>query len=172
MYKKKTKTLRIPLRYLPNKLTSKDKQKQLTYLKKSRKLYKKHIYYSRPKIPSFTNKVSPHIKKAMKIYKIKNMTPNKALSVKTGCSLNALRKIINKGEGAYYSSGSRPNQSARSWGLARLASSVTGGKAAAVDFSIIEKGCKHNKKAYKLALTAKQKYKSGHSATKKINIKQ
>jgi hypothetical protein len=52
-------------------------------------------------------------------------------------------KIINKVR-AYYSSGSRPNQTAKSWGLARLASSVTSGPAA-VDFNIIDEGCRHDK---------------------------
>jgi hypothetical protein len=55
--------------------------------------------------------------------------------------------------GAYYSSGSRPNQTAESWGKARLASSITGGKASKVDFHIIKDGCNHTKKAYKLAHT-------------------
>ena len=58
---------------------------------------------------------------------------------KTGCQLSALKQIVKKGEGAYYSSGSRPNQTPQSWGLARLASSLTGGKSAAVDFNILEK---------------------------------
>jgi len=62
-----------------------------------------------------------------------------------------LKKIVNKGEGAYYSSGSRPNQTPQSWGHARLASAVTGGKASKVDFGIIEKGCSHTGKAYRLA---------------------
>ena len=35
--------------------------------------------------------------------------------------------------GINISSGSRPNQNAQSWGLARLASAITAGKAAAVD---------------------------------------
>ena len=65
---------------------------------------------------------------------------------------NALKQIIRKGEGAYYSSGSRPNQTAQSWGIARLASAITSGNASKVDFHIIDKGCDHNKKAYKLAI--------------------
>ena len=76
---------------------------------------------------------------------------NKELSKKTGCKISALKQIIRKGEGAYYSSGSRPNQTARSWGLARLASSVTGGNAAVIDFHILKDGCDHKKKAYLLA---------------------
>ena len=46
-------------------------------------------------------------------------------------------EIVKKGQGAYYSSGSRPNQTGHSWGRARLASSITGGKASAVDYKIL-----------------------------------
>jgi hypothetical protein len=81
-----------------------------------------------------------------------------------------VKQIVKKGEGAYYSSGSRPNQTAKSWGLARLASSITSGKSAAVDYNIIEKGCKHNKKAFILANKSRKKYKFGHSKTKKIKF--
>ncbi len=48
-------------------------------------------------------------------------------------------KIINKGQGAYYSSGSRPNQTAYSWGLARLASVIMGGPSRKIDKDIWEK---------------------------------
>ena len=101
---------------------------------------------------------------------IKNITPNAELAQKTGCSLSALKKIVRKGEGAYYSSGSRPNQTPQSWGLARLASSITAGKAAAVDYDILEEGCDHNKKAFILANKSKKKYKYGHSKTKKTTV--
>ena len=90
--------------------------------------------------------------------------------MKTGCKLSALKHIIKKGEGAYYSSGSRPNQSAKSWGLARLASSLTAGKSAAVDYDIIEKGCNHKKLAFILANKSRKKYKFGHSPNRKISI--
>jgi hypothetical protein len=49
---------------------------------------------------------------------------------------------VKKGQAAYYSSGSRPNQTASSWGLARLASSITGKKASIVDYHILKKECK------------------------------
>ena len=146
------------------------KKKQIKMLIQSRKLYKKQKYFTRKKLSSFKNQKSNHVLNAQKIYKIKNIIPNKELSKKTGCSINTLKKIVNKGEGAYFSSGSRPNQTAQSWGLARLASSITGGKAAAVDFQIISKGCKHYKKAFKLATKSKKKYKYGHSKTRKISI--
>ena len=96
--------------------------------------------------------------------------PNKELAKVTGCSLSALKKIVKKGEGAYFSSGSRPNQSAQSWGLARLASSITSGKAAAVDYDILDKGCNHKKTAFILANKSKQKYKYGHSKTHKVTV--
>ena len=101
---------------------------------------------------------------------IEKITPNAELAQKTGCKLSALNQIVKKGEGAYYSSGSRPNQTATSWGLARLASALTSGKAAAVDYAIIEKGCKHNKKAFRLANISRKKYKYGQSKTKKKTI--
>jgi len=164
-------TTKFPVRYIPNKLTRKDKQKQIQMLKKSRKMYKKGKYYTRKQIPSFKSKKSNHITDAYKIYNIKNIKPNQELAEKTGCSLSALNQIVKKGQGAYFSSGSRPNQTAQSWGLARLASSITAGKAAAVDYNIIEKGCKHNKKAFILAKQARKKYKFGQSATKKVAVK-
>ena len=121
-------------------------------LNKSRRLYKKKQYFPRKKLPSFHSKKSKHILNAERIYDVSSIRPDKTLSRKTGCSINALKQIIRKGEGAYYSSGSRPNQTAQSWGIARLASAITSGNASKVDFHIIDKGCDHNKKAYKLAI--------------------
>jgi hypothetical protein len=119
-------------------------------LLKSKKLYKQNKYYTRKKV-SYKNKTSKHIMNARKIYNIKSMIPNKELVKKTGCKLSALNEIVKKGEGAYYSSGSRPNQTPQSWGLARLASALTGGKAAIIDYDIIKKGCNPKKKAFILA---------------------
>jgi hypothetical protein len=163
--------MKIPIRYLPKKLTRRDKKKQLNMLLKSKKMYKQHKYYTRKSVASYKNKKSSHLSDASRIYNIKNITPNQELVKKTGCKLSALKQIVKKGEGAYFSSGSRPNQTAQSWGLARLASSLTAGKAAAVDFDIIDKGCKHNKKAYILANKSRKKYGYGHSKTKSVSIK-
>jgi hypothetical protein len=96
--------------------------------------------------------------------------PSELLAQKTGCTLDALQQIVKKGEGAYFSSGSRPNQTAQSWGIARLASALTAGKAAAVDYNILEKGCQHNKRAFLLAKQSRKKYRFGHSKTKKVKI--
>jgi hypothetical protein len=164
------KIINVPIRYVPKGITKKDKQKQINMILKSKNLYKKNKYYTRKMIPSYKNKKSNHVLNAYKIYNIKNIIPNKELSQKTGCKISALNQIVKKGEGAYYSSGSRPNQTPQSWGLARLASSITSGKAAAIDYDIINKGCNHNKKAFILATKARNKYGYGHSKTKKIKI--
>lgn len=168
---KKIQTLSIPIRYLPRNISKKDKKVQVKMLLKSRKLYKKDKYYTRKAIPSYHSKTSKHILKARKIYNVNTIVPSKELSRATGCSIQALNKIVEKGRGAYYSSGSRPNQTGESWGLARLASSITGGKASAIDFNILEKGCNHSKKAFKLAKMSRKKYKYGHSKTKHVYLK-
>ena len=41
------KNINFPIRYVPRKLTLKYKQKQINMLLKSKKLYKKHKYYTR-----------------------------------------------------------------------------------------------------------------------------
>ena len=149
--------IKFPKRYVPKMLTKKDRKKQITMLQKSKKLYKKHTYYTRKQLSSYTNKISEHVLRARKIYNIENITPTTELANKTGCKLSALQQIVKKGEGAYYSSGSRPNQTTQSWGLARLASALTSGKAAAIDYDIIDKGCNHKKKAFILARQSRKK---------------
>lgn len=46
------------------------------------------------------------------------------------------KQIIKKGMGAYYSSGSRPNQTPMSWGLGRLASVILNGPSRRIDKNI------------------------------------
>ncbi len=162
--------IKFPIRYLPKSLTTRDKNTQLKMLVKSKKLYKINKYYTRKKLSSYKNKKSKHIENARRIYNITNVRPNKELAMKTGCTLAALNKIVSKGEGAYYSSGSRPNQTPQSWGIARLASSLTAGKSAAVDYEIIKNGCNHKKRAFIMANRAKKMYKYGHSSTKKVKV--
>ena len=147
-------------RYLPSTLTKKDRKKQSQMLLKSRRLYKKGKYYTRTKLASYPHKVSSHIQNAQRIYGLTTIQTNKQLSKATGCSIKALKKIVNKGEGAYFSSGSRPNQTPQSWGIARLASAVTGGKSAVVDYKIIEEGCDHKKRAFKMANKTRKSYTS------------
>lgn len=172
MKTRKSSNLKVNVRYLPKRLSSKDKQRQIQMLQKSRRLYKKGQYYTRKKVASFPEKRSPFLSKAEKIYGVSKIGATPELAKSSGCSQKSLREIIRKGEGAYYSSGSRPNQTAQSWGVARLASALTSGKAAVVDYSILEKGC-HPKtsKALRLAKQAVKKYGRTLRRAPKVTVK-
>lgn len=167
---KTKKKRKINMRYLPKKLSFKDKKRQSNMLLKSKKLYKRGQYFTRKPLKSFQSKPSSHILKAKKIYHVEKIGATNELAKKTGCSKSALKKIINKGEGAYYSSGSRPNQTPQSWGIARLASALTSGKSAAVDYEILIRGCKIGSKGYKSARTARKKYGYGKRRVQKVTI--
>ncbi len=163
--------MEFPLRYLPTTLSPKDTKTQTKMLIKTRKMYKQHKYYKRRLLPSYKHKTSKHIQNARNIYNIPDITPSEELARKTGCNLSALKQIVRKGEGAFYSSGSRPNQTPQSWGLARLASALTAGKSAAIDYEIIKNGCNHNKTAFILANKSRKKYNNGHMKTRKRRIR-
>ena len=107
------------------------------------------------------NVLFSNVLKARKIYGVEKVIPSEELASRTGCSVEALDKIVKKGEAAYYSSGSRPNQTGHSWGYARMASAITSGKAAAVDYNILEEGCSPTSKALMLANVARKKHKFG-----------
>jgi hypothetical protein len=162
--------MKINLRYLPRRLTKNDRRKQSNELNKSRKLYKKGFYHTRKNVSSFISKPSHFVEEAKRLYRVDKIGATNNLAKATGCSKSALAKIINKGEGAYYSSGSRPNQTAQSWGIARLGSALTSGKAAAVDYNILAEGCKSNSKALKLAKKARRKHGRGTRRVPKTNI--
>lgn len=162
--------MNIPVRYLPKFLTQKDRIQQRCQLKRSRAAYKKGKYLSRKKVKSFKSKKSDHISRAEKIYSIKNLKLDKNLAKRTRCKLKGLKQIMKKGQGAYYSSGSRPNQTAHSWGYARLASSITGGKASAIDNHILEEYCDKNSRALKLSRLAIKRYKHGTRRVPKVKL--
>ena len=142
----------IPKRYLPKTLSQRDRTKQRKNILKSRRLYKRHTYFTRPKVKSFKSKPSGHVQTAKRMYKVDTIRPSLNLAKRTGCSQKALRKIVNKGRGAYYSSGSRPNQTAESWGIARLASAISGGPASKVDYDILKDGCSKTSRALRIAI--------------------
>ena len=140
-----------PKHYNPTTLTRRDRKIQQAQLNKSRRLYKKGKYHVRRKVKSFKSKKSGHIVNAKRMYNVNRITANRVLAKRTGCTVKALRTIVKKGMGAYYSSGSRPNQTAQSWGRARLASAITGGPSARVDMGTLKRGCNRKSKALKLA---------------------
>ena len=144
--RKKEKDEKMKRNYVPPKyyanLSKKDSEKQIENIHRAREAYKRGEYISRPKLKSYKHKESRHIVKAKKKFGITSMKDLKLLSKKTGCSVASMEKIISKGKGAYYSGGSRGNQTPSSWAYARLASSITGGPAAHYDKKqLIEGNC-------------------------------
>ena len=131
------KTIRkIPRKYTA-RLTKKDKSKQKKNLIKSRKMYKRGIYVDRPQLKSYPKKRSQWIVKFEKRYNRK--ITDKNFIHKNIISKKGQNKIMSKGKGAYYSSGSRPNQTPTSWGLGRLASVIMNGPSRRIDKKIWDK---------------------------------
>ena len=87
---------------------------------------------------SFKNKKSNWTQKFEKKYG-EDVKSYKQISKATGIPVPALKAVVKKGMGAYYSSGSRPNQTAESWGKARMYSYIMGGPTRKVDHHITEK---------------------------------
>jgi len=147
----------IPQNYVPKYLSKKSKSTAIKELKKSRKSYKKGKYYTRKKLPGFKKQKTSWSSKVIEIY---DLEKDKAINLdvlvkKTKCTKKVLNKIIKKGMGAYYSSGSRPNQTAQSWGKARLYSAISGGPASKTDGHLLIEGCETNSKALKLSKKSK-----------------
>ena len=94
--------IHVPLRYVPKGLSRKDKKKQVHELLKSIQMYKKGKYYTRKKV-GYPVVKSKHLANVRRIY-----GQDVSLDMKIGCTKSTLEKIVRKGEGAYYSSGSRP----------------------------------------------------------------
>lgn len=114
--------------YVPPSLSKEDRKKQIKSIKE------KTI---RPKIKSFQSKRSSFVKRFEKKYgyKINNFSRiSKEIITKKG-----IDEIMAKGRAAYFTSGSRPNQTPTSWALARLASVIMNGKARKVDEKIWKK---------------------------------
>lgn len=149
---------KLPKKYIPKHLSRQDKKKWADEIQRSKQSYKRGEYYVRKPVKTYKHKKSSHIDNALKIYNMVSLFDNTkkeplhTLSKKSGCSVETLQKIINKGAGAYYSSGSRPNQTPQSWGIARLASAITGGKSSYIDRHELLEGCSKNSKALKLMM--------------------
>ena len=116
---------KINPKYVPKSLTPADKKKQIKSIKDKTE---------RPKVKSFTSKRSSHTVAFEKKYGTK--ITDDTFITKNIISKAGMDQILKKGVGAYYSSGSRPNQTPGSWSRARLASVIMGGKARQVDSKI------------------------------------
>ena len=124
----KDKKTGLPKTYLPKSLSPEDRKKQLKSIKEKT---------DRPKVKSFQSKRSSWAEKFENKYG-KKITNDSFIS-KNIISKVGIDKILDKGRGAYYSSGSRPNQTAESWARARLASVIMGGPSRKIDKDIWEK---------------------------------
>ena len=119
---------KVPSRYVPEGLTAKDKKKQIESILKQEK---------RPEVKSFTSKRSPYVIRFEEKFGFK--VSNKSKVTKNLITATGYEKILDKGKGAYFSSGSRPNQNMFSWSMARLASALLFGPSAKIDKDILLK---------------------------------
>ena len=122
------KKRKVPKTYVPPSLTKEDRKKQVESLVKGTR---------RPKVESFKTKRSTHVVAFEKKYNRK--ITDKQFIYKNIISKTGVDKILAKGRGAYFSSGSRPNQTPASWSNARLASVIMNGPARKVDKAIWDK---------------------------------
>ena len=126
------------------KITYKGKSRMVpdTYLKglkgKEREKQIKSIFLGkdRPETKAPTKR-SGWVSKFEKKYGVK--INDKAFIHKNIITRTGQKKIIDKGMGAFYSSGSKPNQTPTSWGLARLASVILNGPSRRIDKKIWDK---------------------------------
>ena len=134
---------KYPKRYTAG-LSKEDKKKQKKQLDKSTSDYKKGKLTERKKLESYKPKKSSYVEKVKdktglpvnvdKLADKFSKTDKRKKELKKG-----MEEIIDKGKGAFYSSGSRPNQTPDSWGKARLASVLVGGPSRKIDKAIVEK---------------------------------
>ena len=119
----KGETRDIPKRYLPDTLSKSERQKQIKSIFEGKK---------RPETKVKDRKSSWTIQ-FDKEYgdKLDSMTgkrSKKNIAKITGIPLKAIDEVYKKGEGAFYSSGSRPNQTPSSWARGRIYAYIMGGE--------------------------------------------
>ena len=136
---------KYPKRYIPKGLSEADKKKQKKQLDKSTSDYKKGKFTKREPLKSFKSKPSGYVEKVKKKLNITSATTTNIANKlgKTDKRKKEIKKglelIKDKGAGAYYSSGSRPNQTPQSWGIGRYSSVLTGGRSRKIDKAIVDK---------------------------------
>ena len=131
-------------KYIPKSLSDEDKKKQKKQLDKSTSDYKKGKFTERKEVKSFKGKKSSFVKQVkdklglpMNFEKVADKLTRTEKREKE--LLKGFEEIYDKGMGAYYSSGSRPNQTPESWGKSRVASVLVGGASRKIDKKIVDK---------------------------------
>ncbi len=131
----KGETRKVPRRYIPDTLTKSQRQKQI-----------KSIFEGteRPKLDTKKRKSSFTIdfnkRYGKRLEEMKGGKSIKNIAKVVGLPEKALKEVFERGEGAYFSAGSRPNQTASSWAYGRLYSYILGNpKVRKADESITKK---------------------------------
>lgn len=98
--------------------------KEQKFLRQIELISKKRQTSSQRQIRLKTDKIIKHSKTSICTEKWNKMFPEAKTNLQkskiTGIPKSILDKVENKGRGAFYSSGSRPGQTAISWGIARV----------------------------------------------------
>tara|TARA_R110000751_G_C13764952_1_gene479558 strand:+ start:346 stop:789 length:444 start_codon:yes stop_codon:yes gene_type:complete len=119
----KGETRDIPKRYLPDTLSKADRQKQIKSIFEKKERPKTKV---KERKSSWTTKFDK--KYGEELDAMKGKRSKKNIAKITGIPLKAIDEVYKKGEGAFYSSGSRPNQTASSWARGRIYAYIMGGK--------------------------------------------
>lgn len=109
-------------KYIPSYLTAADAKRQRRSIRRGK---------NRPKLKSAKTRRSSWAVKYEKKYG--RPVSDLGFVYKNILSKAGVKKVLDKGRAAYYTSGSRPNQTQHSWAYARLASVIMGGPARRVD---------------------------------------
>ncbi len=131
--KYKGKEYNIPDRYLEG-LKGNDRTKQIKSIVEKKERPKTNF---KSKESSWTTKFNK--KYGKELDKMKGGRSKRNIAKVTGIPYGAINEVFKKGEGAYYSSGSRPNQTPQSWAYARVYSYILGGNARKIDKEITKK---------------------------------
>ena len=129
----KGETRNIPKRYLSN-LKGKEREAQIKSIFEGK---------DRPKTSAPQRRSTWTVKFDKKygeeLDKMKGGKSKKNIAKVTGIPFKAIDEVFKKGEAAYRTGGSRPNQTAQSWAYARVYSYILGGNARKVDSEITKK---------------------------------
>lgn len=120
----KGETRNIPKRYLPDTLSPADRKKQIKSIFEKTNRPKVDVKQKKSKwTTAFDNKYGKEIDK------MKGGRTKRNIAKVSGIPFKAIDEVYKKAEGAFYSSGSRPNQSATSWARGRTYAYIMGGEA-------------------------------------------
>ena len=119
----KGETRNIPKRYLPDSLSKSERQKQIKSIFEGKERPKTKV---KEKKSTWTTQFDKEYGEQLDAMKGKRSKRN--IAKVTGIPFKAIDEVYKKGEGAFYSSGSRPNQTASSWARGRIYAYIMGGK--------------------------------------------